>query len=162
MKSNKTMFTSAAVVILIAAASFYGGMQTQKGLTHSSGTQAAAASGSSGFGSGGAGGSAGGGGFRGGGGVFGTVQSISGTTMVVSTQSGNKTVSLASSPQITDGSGNQASVSDIQTGDTVVVRGSTGSDGTVTAQVVRINPSFGGQGAPGGSGATNGSTSNGT
>jgi uncharacterized protein DUF5666 len=161
MKSNKTIFGSVAVVIVVAAASFYGGMQTQKSLANTSGTQASAASGGYGGASGSGGG---GGGFRrgGGGGVFGTVQSISGTTMVVSTQSGNKTVSLASSPQVSDSSGNQASTSSIQTGDTVIVRGTTGSDGTVTAQVVRINPSFGGQGAPSGSGSSSGATSSGT
>jgi hypothetical protein len=158
--TNKSITIAAAVVVVVAALSFYGGILTEKSLSHSTANQTASG-GSGQYGSGGGGfGGGGGGGFRQGGGVFGTVQSVSGTTMVVSDQrtGSNTTVSLASNPTITSGSGSSATVSDIQTGDTVIVRGSAGSDGTVTAQSVRINPSFGGSG----DGGDAGSTSNGT
>jgi len=152
MKSNKSIIMLVVVGVLVVGLSFFGGMLTQKALARNSSSTAAAGSGS---GYGGAGGA--GGGFRrgGGGGVFGTVQSISGTTMTVSNQrtGSTSTVSLASNPTVTD-AGSSSSVSAIQTGDTVIVRGTTASNGTVTAQSVLLNPSFGGAGGGSASGGT--------
>ncbi len=129
--------------VLLLGVGFVGGMQVQKGL----GTKTASATGApGGFGAGGGGG----GGFRRGGGTFGTVSSINGTTSMVVANSrtgANVTVSFSGNPTVTDGSGNSSSISAIATGDTVIVMGQTGSDGTVTATSIRLNPTFGG-GAP--------------
>jgi hypothetical protein len=157
MKSNKTIIGAVVVGVLVVGLSFFGGMLTQKALNRNSSSVAAAGGGTGGYG-GGFGGSGGGGYGHGGGGVFGTVQSISGTTMTVSNQrtGGTSTVSLASSPTVTD-AGSSSSVSAIQTGDTVIVRGTAASNGTVTAQSVILNPSFGGGG--GGAAASGGTAS---
>ena len=86
--------------------------------------------------------------------TFGQVTSISGSTMVVQNQSGSSvTVSLSGNPAITDATGATVTSSDIQVGETVVVSGTTSSDGTITATRIRLNPSFGNNSS---SGATNG------
>ena len=126
----------AVAILIIAGGAFWGGMAYQKSrqpttLSRSGGPQ---------------GGGFGGGQFNGANRpTFGQVSSINSTDMVVASRfGGNVTVQLDSNPTVTDGSGNSASVSDIQTGDTVIVQGSKNSDGSITAQSIRINPSFGG------------------
>ncbi len=85
-----------------------------------------------------------GGGFGRGGRVLGTVKSITGTSMVITNQScTDVTVSLGSSPTITDASGNTIAQSAIKSGDSVVVGGTPQSDGTVVAQRVRISTQVG-------------------
>ena len=145
MKIKRDPIVLIVVAILLVGVGFVGGMQVQKGLGSKS---ASATNGPGGYGS-----TAGGpgGGFRRGGGTFGTVSSMNGTTSMVvqnSRTGANVTVSLSGNPTVTDGSGNSSSISAIATGDTVIVMGSTGSDGTVTATSIRLNPTFGG--VPGG------------
>lgn len=141
--------------VAVAAVSFVAGMQVQKVVARS-------ATSANGMGSaqpraGGFGGPGGGqAGFRRNG-TFGQVASISGTTMTVTSRSGaTVNVSLASNPTVTDSSGNQAAVSSIQTGDSVAVMGTRGSDGTITATRVRILPTN----ASGSGGAPSPSSSN--
>lgn len=81
--------------------------------------------------------------------ISGAVASVSTDKMTVTTQSGTTNVTFSGNTQVSDGESNSSkSVSDIKTGYTVMVMGSTGSDGTVTAQRVVINPSFNMQGSP--------------
>lgn len=138
---NRTKTLLGVAFIAVAVVAFFAGVQTQKVRSR------AAAAGPSQYGQNG--GFAGGGAARGGfrrRGTIGTVSSINGNTLVVKTQSGVSTnVSLANNPTIITSTGTTGSASDIHTGDSVVVRGATGSDGTVTAQQVRVNPSMNGQ-----------------
>ncbi len=145
MKMKHDPIVMVVAAILLVGLGFVGGMQVQKSLGSKTASTTAATSG--GYGPGGSGG-----GFRHGGGTFGTVSSINGTTSMVVANSrtgANVTVSLSGNPTVTDGTGATSSISAIATGDTVIVMGSTGSDGTVTATSIRLNPTFGG-GAPGG------------
>jgi hypothetical protein len=143
MKTKRDPIVMIVVAVVIAAVGFVAGMQVQKHL----GTKTAATP-ANGFGGAG-GGFGGGGGFRrGGGGTFGQVTSINGTTSMVvqnSRTGTNTTVSLSGNPTVTD-AGASSSLSAIATGDTVIVRGTTASDGTVAATSILINPSFGGGG----------------
>jgi hypothetical protein len=150
MKTKRDPIVLIVAAILIAGVGFVGGMQVQKGLGSKSASATTGTPG--GYGTGGPGG-----GFRHNG-TFGTVSSINGTTSMVvqdSRTGTSVTVSLTGNPTVTDGSGNSSSVSAIATGDTVIVMGSTGSDGTVAATSIRLNPTFGG-GAPGGSSSSSG------
>ena len=145
-------------VLIVLGLTFWGGMLTQKHFGKTSATASANTNGTSpsGFGSG----TGWSGNFAGRRGTIGTVATISGTAMTVTTMSGSTvTVSLANNPTVTDSSGNASTDSAIAVGDTVLVTGATGSDGTVRATRVRLNPSFGG-GAP--SAGTRSSSSDGT
>jgi hypothetical protein len=88
---------------------------------------------------GGAGTGAGGGGNGAGGGLTGTVASVQGTTIQVKTANGSTvTVTLLPSTTITRTAA--APPTDITAGETISVRGQTGSNGTTTAQSVAIVP----------------------
>jgi hypothetical protein len=148
---NAALYIGFAIaLVVVAAGAFVGGMQYQKS-TGGSSTTATTQTGAGGFG--GAGGGFGGTRRSGG---FGTVTAVSGTSITISettpgsdSSSGtSKTYAITSSTTVTD-SGQSASVSDIQTGDRVIIRTST-SD-TSTASSIMVNPTFGG-GAGGGTG----------
>ena len=100
-------------------------------------------------------GGAGGGGF--GGGVFGTVKTVNGNTITVSTAQNVTTVSLITSTVILKTTtGTQA---DIQVGDQITVRGQPDSSGNVTATNVQLLPpgtTFGNRGGGGGGGGGGG------
>jgi hypothetical protein len=127
-----------AVFIVVIVASFFGGMQYQK----SRGEKTNQAKNSQGF-------DQQNGNFPG---RFngqrqrptvGTVASITGKTIKISLENngGDKTIMVTDSTNITnDNSG--ATISDIKTGDTLMVVGKTNNDGTITAEMIRINPSF--------------------
>jgi len=102
----------------------------------------------------GGGGGGGGGGF-GGGGVFGTVKAITGTTVLISTPQNVTTVNLSDATTVMKTI--TGTVSDIQVGETITVRGQRDSSGNVTADSVQVLPAgttFGGRG--GGGGGNNG------
>lgn len=126
------------IAVILVAVSFVSGMQFQKSLK-----PAVAVAGGQGKAFGGVAGGRGGrfGGARP---IFGTVTSISGTTMTITSQTGNTvTVLLAGNPTISN-NGASASVSDIATGASVAVVGTAGTDGTIAATRILLNPSFGG------------------
>jgi hypothetical protein len=130
-------YTAAAIIVLVlvAALSFYGGIAFQKS-KHTN--PATATNGNRGSGNGGAG--------RFGGGQrpnIGQVTSISPTSITVqnSRTGTSSTLAITSSTKITD-NGQTVSVSDIQTGSTVLVVASTG-DSSQAASIL-VNPSFGG------------------
>jgi hypothetical protein len=170
--------------VLLLACGFIGGVLVEKSQTSSStsGTGGALAarfaalrgasatgSGSAASGSGGAaatGGAAGGaarGGFAGrfgaaGGATIGEVAYISGSTLYVTNTEGN-TVKVTTSPASSITKTVKTDVHGIHPGETVVVRGSKGSSGAVSAESVSVNTSAGAGGALGalfGGGASGG------
>jgi hypothetical protein len=74
-----------------------------------------------------------GGGFRGG--TAGTIDHVDGTDVYVKTQDG-RTIKVSTSDTTQVRITQEGKLSDLKSGDTVVVQGSTGSDGTVTAQTI--------------------------
>ncbi len=91
---------------------------------------AGAALGAGGGGAGGGGAGGGGAGF--GGGTTGQIKLIDGTNIYVVDSQGN-TVKVSTTPSSTISTSQPSTLSALQLGDNVVVRGTTGSDGTVTA-----------------------------
>lgn len=75
--------------------------------------------------------------------VLGEVNSISGDTMVIKEKNGDSIkVSLKDNPVIRKEDGSSGSKSDLKSGTTVMVVGARGSDGTVAARMIRINPAM--------------------
>lgn len=87
------------------------------------------------------------GGFPGGGATFGTIASVDGDTLTITDASG-KTVTIKVPSSATVTANTEVSLADLAVGDTVVVRGETADDGTVTATTV----TEGSGGFPGGFG----------
>jgi hypothetical protein len=164
---KKLSWITAVLALGVAAAiGFVGGVRVQKSevktTAATSGTgRRAGAAGTAGAGAAGVGGAAAAG--R----TIGTVKLIDGTNLYVTDTSGNvvKVATTGASFTKTD----SGSVSDIHPGDTVVVTGSTGSDGTVNARSVVEGGAagaggggfggFGGRGGGGGgAGAAGGAT----
>jgi hypothetical protein len=104
-----------------------------------------------GAGGGGAGGPGGGGGGGfGGGAVFGTVKSVTGNTIQISTPQNVTTINLSDATTVMKTI--TGTVSDIQVGDTITVRGTADSSGNVAADSVQVLPAgttFGGGGGLG-------------
>jgi hypothetical protein len=152
--------TLALAVALVGAGAFIGGAEAQKHLgstpaASSSGTGAALASRFRGanattgrqgtFAAGG------------GGGTFGTVTAIKGSTLYITDASGNVVkVSTSAASQVTKTTA--GTVKDIKPGDTVVVRGSQGKNGTIAADSISLGGAgavtFGGGGSAANGGAT--------
>ena len=164
--------------VLLLALGFIGGVLVEKGQTSSSSSSATAGlasrfaalrSGAAGTGagsSGGAGTSGGGlpgGGFGGAAGATsGQVAYITGSTLYVTTAEGN-TVKVATSAGSTVTKTVKASVSSIHPGETVVVTGTTGPGGAVTAESIRVGSAgaggrslFGGGASGAGTGSSTG------
>lgn len=149
--TNVTLYiATAAAVVLAGAGGFFGGIQYEKSVA-GSGAQQGSMNGTNVPGGSGFGGR--GGGFRRAGGL-GTVTAISSDSITISETQGpqsgsstatSKTYKITSSTTVTN-NGSSASVSDIKTGDRVIIR--TSSSDTTTATSIMDNPSFGG--APGG------------
>lgn len=94
------------------------------------------------------------GGAFGGGATIGTVTAIKGSTLYITDTSGN-TVKVATSPSSSVTKTVSSSVKGINPGDTVVVRGSQGTNGTVTAESISVGTAGGfGGGSSDNGGAT--------
>lgn len=125
------------------------------GASTTGGGQFAAAGAGAGAGAQPGGGTGGAGGRPGGGGTLGTVESLAGDTLTVTTQGGAVTVQLSEQTTIqkrTPGSrettpGTRA---DLTAGTRVMVQGPAGEDGTVTAQTIQVLPAGAGGGQRGG------------
>jgi hypothetical protein len=139
-----TPVTTGLVAVLLAAAGFIGGVEVQKGQGSGGGAGATGCATPAAFGAAGgarAGGFGGGQGAAGGAGgagnvTFGTVANKSGNTLYVTDSSGKTIrVQTTASSKITRTAAN--SVHGVYPGDTVVVQGSTASNGTVKATTVR-------------------------
>jgi hypothetical protein len=178
-----TPVTTGLVAVLLAAAGFIGGVEVQKGQGSGGGAGAAASAGAAGNATFGAAGGARAGGFGGGPGAaggapgaggagnvtFGTVANKSGNTLYVTDSSGKTIrVQTTASSKITRTAAN--SVHGVYPGDTVVVQGSTASNGTIKATTVRATSKtaaasggggFGGGGFGGGGGGAGGGAATG-
>lgn len=143
VKKNKGVVVMIAVAIITAGLGFYGGVQYQKtkkitptgmraGLPNGSGMPTTGKTGTT----------------RTGGNqpVSGEITSVDGGTITVKTQDGgSKIVVLSGSTKINLAT--EGSTSDLKKGDTVMVIGTTGTDGTITATTVSIGVAP--QGVPG-------------
>jgi hypothetical protein len=163
LEPKKTLNMPAATAILVAIVVLAVGLAGGAGLhaAFASGSTPQAGAGGAGRGMGGAGGYGGGqGGYAGGqgggqrpgggaggpgGGTVGTIVSADSSQLVVKTQTGNVTVKLTGSTAIEITA--KGGVSDLKTGEQVVVQGTT-ANGTVTADTVRQGGTGGG-GRPG-------------
>ena len=150
--------TLALVVLIVAAGAYYLGVVTEKHslpATTATATRAARTSATPAAATPGGAAQAGAAG-GGGGPTIGAVKLIDGANIYVTDQTGN-VVKVATTPdsQITVTSTGTAK--DVKPGDTVLVTGTTGDDGTITATAVRDQGSggagFGGRGGRGGGGA---------
>jgi hypothetical protein len=141
--------TQALAGLLLAGGGFLGGVLIQKhhdknivtaasAVTNAARARTGAAAGG-GFGGGG-GGAGGAGGGAGGGGAAGQVKLVDGTTIYLTDFSGN-TITVTTSGASKFTKQKDASLHDVQPGDTVVVRGAAQSDGSVAAtQVTDAGP----------------------
>jgi hypothetical protein len=135
---------AALMLALAVVLGLWGGAKLEAGQSSTAATAAApglAAGGRFGAagGAGGTGGAAGGAG----GGLTGTVTSVQGSQIKLSTSTGSTvTVNLLPSTSVSRTAA--ATPTDITTGETITVRGQTGSDGTTSAQAVAIVPAAGG------------------
>ena len=149
---GKTIGIIIGVIVLcgaVGAGAFYGGTLYERQQVQS--VRNSFFNGRGGNGAGGNGGA--GGGFAGGagGGVFGTVKSISGNTLQISTPQNVTTVNLSDATIVMKTI--TGTVSDITVGETVTVRGQRDSSGNVTAEQIQLLPAgttFGGRGGGGG------------
>ena len=155
--------TAALFVLLLLAGGFLAGVKVQQheggssGATTNLAALARAVRGASGpSGAAAAGGPAQGQGAPGGGATIGSVRLVDGDNIYVATAAGDiiKVHTSKNSTTITKTS--TGTVSDIHPGDNVVVQGSAGSDGTVTATRVNDGGTAGGGGGGGGGGRARG------
>jgi len=158
---GKTIGIILGVIVLcgaVGAGAFYGGtIYERQQATNVRNSFFNGRGGNGGGGNGGNGGGGGGGGF--GGGVFGTVKAITGTTVLISTPQNVTTVNLSNATTVMKTI--TGTVSDIQVGDIITVRGQRDASGNVAADSVQLLPpgtSFGGRGGGGGGGGGNNGT----
>ncbi len=166
--------------VLLTACGFIGGVLVEKGQTSSSSSAGgsglasrfaalrSAASGSGASGAAGAAGAAGPGAAAGGFSrpTAGTVAYLDGSTLYVTNSEGN-TVKVITSDATAVSKTVKASVKDIRPGETVTVRGSTGSGGAITAETLTVGSSGSGLaglfgGSSSGSSSSGASSSGGT
>jgi hypothetical protein len=145
----------ALIAVAVGGGSFFGGMMYGESQARSSFTGQAGAAGRFGAGQAGQGGTQGSGqtgtqgGARAGGLVFGTIQSLGANDLTVTEQNGNVVQVHVTGTTLIQ---KQASVglADLTQGDSVVVSGSQGSDGSITAGSLQVTTGGGFSGQPGG------------
>ena len=162
------LVTALLALGVVAGGAFIGGVEVQKheGGSTTGGAGSTASAFASRFGRGAATGSTAGGAggagsfFGGGGATIGTVTAIKGSTLYVTDSSG-QTVKVTTSPAAAVTKTVSSSVKGIDPGDTVVVRGTAGRNGTVAAQSITDGSAgaagglgFGGGGSSGSGAAT--------
>ena len=100
-----------------------------------------------------------GGQFAGGGGTVGTVKLVDGSNVYITDSSGNL-VKVTTQPGLVVTVNKDGTVADLAAGETVVVTGAAGADGSIAATAIRAGTAaLGGQGRGGGAGATTPTTS---
>jgi Domain of unknown function (DUF5666) len=150
---NRAVQIIIGVIILVVAsgASFYGGMVYGEGRAQAARTAAGRFAGgfNGGFNNGQGGqGAQGGQGQRGG--VFGQITEIGDSYLVVTDNNGKQTKIQVTDTTLIEKNAS-VKLTDLATGDSVIVSGSQASDGTYTARSVQVSPAgrFGGPGARG-------------
>ena len=133
-------------LVAVGAGAFYGG--TVYAAQQATNTRASFFAGRGGAGGTGGAGANGAGGF--GGGVTGTIKSISGDTIQVSTALSVTTVSVSGSTTVLKTAA--ATTADLQVGQQVTVRGQRDAAGNVTATTIQVVPAGVSLGGPGGGG----------
>jgi hypothetical protein len=145
---NRVVRILLGVVILVVAvgASFYGGMVYGEGRAQSARTGGGRFNG----GTPGAFNNGQGGQGQRGGGVFGQISQIGDGYLVVTGNNGNQTKIVVTDTTLIEKNAS-VKLTDLATGDSVIVSGSQGSDGTFTARSVQVAPAgrFGAAGARG-------------
>jgi hypothetical protein len=150
--------------VLLAACGFIGGVLVEKGQASPSSPAGAGGALAARFaalrgGASGATGSAGGAGFAaarlGAGATTGSVAYISGSTLYLTTSEGN-TVKVTTSPASSVTKTVKSDVKSIHPGETVVVTGAPGANGSISAEAIRVGGAGGGLGALFGAGARKG------
>jgi hypothetical protein len=131
--SKLTLGLGAAVLVVAA---FFGGVATHAAIADNPQSTTPQANNGRPFGGGqvpGQGGQGGPGGLRGG--TAGTIDHVDGTDVYVKTPDG-RTIKVSTSDTTQVRITEEGKLSDLKAGDTVIVQGSTGGDGTVTAQTI--------------------------
>jgi len=146
LRRRAAPLTIALVIGLVAAGGFFAGVRAQKGQAQVS-SQAAGGQGPGGrvggFAGPAAGQGGGPGGLPGGGGAtFGQVKLVDGSNLYVTNAQG-EVVKVTTSAGVKLTRMADATISDIKPGDTVIVRGSTNADGTITATSIADNGASG-------------------
>jgi hypothetical protein len=164
-RPRRRLFTPIPVAllgVLLLACGFIGGVLVEKGQTSSSAGSGTSATGlASRLASLRGSGSTGPGGFAGrfggaGGATIGEVSYISGSTLYVTNAEGN-TIKVTTSPASTVTKTVNADVKGIHPGETVLITGAAGSNGSISAESIRVGAGGGGLGALfGGSGTGSG------
>ena len=153
MKRIDAVAVITSVLILAAACSSGGGQapaavagggQQAASTAAGTGSGTGATPGPGQGGAGGAGGQYGGRGFNPNNFAAGQVKQISGSTITLTTNNGSLTVNAGSQTQVQKL--DQGSLSDIQAGQRITVRGTRAADGTFTAQMIQLGGQFGGRG----------------
>ena len=148
-----TPASAALATVLIGALGFIGGVEVQKGQADSSTSTTASGAGTARAGVGGAAGGGGGGGFAGPGGArgnatVGTVANKHGSTLYVKDSDGT-TIRVTTTSHSKINRTATASAGAIHPGDTVVVQGTKGSSGTITATQINATSSAAASGLAG-------------
>lgn len=142
------VLTTALAFALVAGVAFYAGVLVQKHQKSSSSTSSAATAlaalrnGARGGGAAGTGGAGGAGAGGGRGAVVGQVKLIDGSNIYVTDAQGN-TVKVATNAGSQFSKSDTGSLADVKIGDTVVVQGPQGADGTYQAQRVSVGGAAG-------------------
>jgi ABC-type Fe3+-hydroxamate transport system substrate-binding protein len=76
---------------------------------------------------------------RGGRGAAGTIDSVNGSTITLTTRNGRK-VTVTAAPDVVVTVRSQGTVADLKAGQTIVVAGRVGNDGTITASRIAVGP----------------------
>ena len=132
--SRMTLLLAGAAVVLLLIGGGVGYLLGHHGATTSAVRVGRAAPGF-GFGNFGPGGFHGHG--RGGRGAVGTIDSVNGSTITLTTRNGRK-LTVTAAPDVAVTVRSQGTVSDLKAGQTVVVSGRVGSDGTITANRIDV------------------------
>ncbi len=161
---NRTLQIVLGVVILVVVAggSFYGGMLYGQGEARSNRSTTGRFVGGPGGGyNNGQGGGFGNG--QGRGGVFGQITEVGTNYLVVTDNNGGQTKVMVTDTTLMEKNAS-VKLTDLTSGDTVIVSGSQGSDGTYTARSVQVAPAgrFGGPGGGPNGGVPNGGGANST
>ena len=147
------------VVVVVAGGSFYGGMVYGKSQVptfaalRGQGGAGGSVPGGQGTGQGGAAARQGAQGAQGGGFVFGQIEELGNGSLVITDTTGKQTRVTVTDTTLIEKNAS-VTLADLTKGETVMVSGTTGTDGTITARSVQVSPAGRFGGSQPGAGAT--------